>query len=297
MQPGPVWKPNAIVRLLLGVFICVYSGSLTVTLLQPQAAGKPIGRIYAVGALGLACLGIALFLLRRDWDPERLLRRVGPTLGFFYAGFTLGAFAQKWAGIPSPNVGQMVISAVAFQGAILALLWFFLREHGQGWRASFGFDRNWPNAVVTGLLVALMVLPAAWLLQKTSILVLDHLPFSALKPEEQQAVRTIRATTFLGERVTLGIITILLAPFAEELLFRGVLYPGIRDAGFPRLALWGNSCLFAAVHLNAATFVPLLLLAVVLTRLYERTGNLLACVATHSLFNALNFALLFWSAS
>jgi membrane protease YdiL (CAAX protease family) len=80
---------------------------------------------------------------------------------------------------------------------------------------------------------------------------------------------------------------------AEELLFRGVLFPGIRDLGFPRLAVWGNSLLFAGVHLNLATFLPLLLLARVLTRLYEKTGNLVSCITAHSLFNALNFLLLF----
>jgi membrane protease YdiL (CAAX protease family) len=38
------------------------------------------------------------------------------------------------------------------------------------------------------------------------------------------------------------------------------------------------------------TFVPLVVLALVLTALYERTDNLLAPVAAHVLFNALNFA-------
>ena len=50
----------------------------------------------------------------------------------------------------------------------------------------------------------------------------------------------------------------LLAPVAEELLFRGILYPAIKQAGFPRLALWGTSLLFAAMHMNLVTFVPLL---------------------------------------
>ncbi len=297
MQSGPVWKPNAIIRLLISVFICVYCGSLLVSLLQPQAVGKLLVRVYVMGGASLLCLAIALVLLRRPWELEELTRRVGVTLGFFYAGFALGAVAQKWAGVSAPNVAQMVISAIAFQGAILILLIFFLREHGSGWRESFGLERRWQKAVLSGLMVAILFLPMAWLLQKTSMMVLDHLPYLSLHPEEQQAVRTIRGATALGERITLGIVTIILAPLSEELLFRGVLYPGIRDAGFSRLALWGNSALFAAVHMNAATFLPLLLLAVVLTRLYERTGNLLACISTHSLFNALNFALLFWTSA
>ena len=96
-----------------------------------------------------------------------------------------------------------------------------------------------------------------------------------------------------GGRLTLGVIAVLLAPVAEEALFRGILYPAIKQTGHPRLALWGSSLLFAAVHMNAVSFVPLALLALVLTLLYERTDNLLAPIAAHVLFNALNFVTLF----
>jgi membrane protease YdiL (CAAX protease family) len=105
-------------------------------------------------------------------------------------------------------------------------------------------------------------------------------------------VQVVRSAGTISQRVILGIILILIAPPAEELLFRGVLYPAIKQRGFPRLALWGSSLAFAAVHVNLATFLPLTLLALVLVWLYERTNNLLAAITTHSLFNALNFLLL-----
>ena len=75
-------------------------------------------------------------------------------------------------------------------------------------------------------------------------------------------------------------------------MFRGILYPMLKQAGYRRLGLWGTSLLFAVVHLNAVTFVPLTALALVLTALYEWTNNLLAPIAAHLLFNALNFGML-----
>jgi membrane protease YdiL (CAAX protease family) len=93
--------------------------------------------------------------------------------------------------------------------------------------------------------------------------------------------------------VALGIATIILAPVAEEILFRGVLYPTIKQHGFPRAALWGTSVLFALIHFNVAIFVPLLLLALLLVWLYEKTDNLLAPIAAHATFNAVNFAMFF----
>jgi membrane protease YdiL (CAAX protease family) len=121
-----------------------------------------------------------------------------------------------------------------------------------------------------------------------------HLPRLHLKPEEQQAVQTLQLASTWLPRLALAVVTILLAPVAEEILFRGILYPWIKEAGFPRLALWGNALLFAAVHANLMTFMPLTVLALALTFLYEKTDNLLAPIATHAVFNGMNFIALYY---
>ena len=82
---------------------------------------------------------------------------------------------------------------------------------------------------------------------------------------------------------------VVLAPLAEELLFRGILYTLIKQHGRPRLALWGTSLLFGAIHFNLAALPSLCFLGLVFAWLYERTGNLLAPVTAHVLFNAVNF--------
>ena len=111
-------------------------------------------------------------------------------------------------------------------------------------------------------------------------------------PEVQQPVYTVQMAAFWWHRAALGLVTIALVPPAEEVLFRGILYPFVKQLGHPRLALWGTSVVFAVIHLNAVTLLPLTVLALVLTLLYERTDNLVAPVAAHALFNALNFAVL-----
>ena len=84
----------------------------------------------------------------------------------------------------------------------------------------------------------------------------------------------------------------MLAPVAEEFVFRGVLFPFVRQLGRPKLAWLGVSLLFALVHANVAAFLPLFVLALALTWLYEKTDNLLAPIAAHSLFNAANLVIL-----
>ena len=85
----------------------------------------------------------------------------------------------------------------------------------------------------------------------------------------------------------------MLAPVAEEFIFRGVLFPFVKQLGYPKLAWFGVSFLFALIHVNAPTLVPLFVLALVLTWLYQKTDCLLAPIAAHSLFNTANLIILF----
>jgi len=101
------------------------------------------------------------------------------------------------------------------------------------------------------------------------------------------------ATSF-GELAVYGLFAIIIAPFVEELIFRGVLYPAIKQIGYRRLALWGTSIFFAVTHANLAAMVSLTFFAVILTFLYETTNNLLAPMITHSLFNFANYAFMIW---
>ena len=51
------------------------------------------------------------------------------------------------------------------------------------------------------------------------------------------------------------------------------------------------SLLFAAIHANLMTFIPLTFFALVLIALYEKTDNLLAPITAHCFFNSVNFSL------
>ena len=82
--------------------------------------------------------------------------------------------------------------------------------------------------------------------------------------------------------VYLGVFAVVLAPVAEEFIFRGMLFPFVKQLGCPKLAWFGVSFLFALIHMNAATFLPLFVLALALTWLYEQTDNLLAPIIAHA---------------
>jgi len=278
------------VRLILSVLVCFLAGSLVIAGLHFPAPGLKTVKFFAVliGALGF--LAGTLVLLRRTWQLEDLPRRLILLLVCFYAGLTLGAWAQKLAGTPQPSVGQVLISVFSLQGAVLVFTRPFLREHQVGWSEAFGLRHHWPVALLLGIIVAGLFLPIGRVLQWASAEVLLRLH---VNPQQQEVVQTFLTENTWDSRLASGFVTIVLVPPAEEIFFRGILYPWIKQAGFPRLALWGTALLFGAMHLNLASLVPLTVLAVALTLVYERTNNLLAPITAHALFNALNFFMLY----
>jgi membrane protease YdiL (CAAX protease family) len=294
------WKLEAIMRLVVGVFICMTAGSLFASLLHYTDTGGRPGwklRLVVVGAFGF--LGATLAQLRKSWTLENLTRRLWALLFCLYAGFFLSFWGEKLLGPPftEPSVQQLIIGVLSFQGAGLFLTVRFLREHRMSWREAFGFSHEWLHAVLVGVIFACLFLPIAKGLQIGALALIEelmkHLPQLALKPEEQQAVQALRSATSWVSRIVSGAVTVVVAPVAEEVLFRGILYPSIKQVGFPRLAFWGTALLFAGIHVNSVSFLPLFILALGLAVLYERTDNLLAPVAAHSAFNALNLAMLY----
>ncbi len=183
---------------------------------------------------------------------------------------------------------MFLVGNLAFQGAALFLIHWFLRDHKMGWREAFGWwdqQRFW--ALRKAAITFMIALPVAMWLGSASAQCLEWFDIPA---EPQTAVKTLQETSSWAQRLYFGAVAILLAPVVEEFLFRGVLFPSIRQLGYPKFAFWGTSVLFGAFHGNLLTFVPLTFLAVLLTGLYERTGVLLAPMLAHSLFNAANFA-------
>ena len=289
------WNLEAVIRLVFSVFVCFCAGYLISVALPVLSAGKPAGKLLLLDAFGLICLAAALILSRRPWGVGNSGRRVAVLLVCAYTGMLLGLWAQHLAGRGEARIstGQMLVALASFQGALLAFVPGFLREHQERPVEAFGLANRWPLALGCGALAACLFFPIGLQTLKGTAWLMENLPFFPMRPVEQAAVNTIRSAPGWFDRLALGAATIILVPVSEEVLFRGILYPWIKNLGFPRLAIWGTSLVFAIVHFNMQGIPALFLLALILTLLYEKTGNLLAPIAAHSLFNALNLAQLY----
>ena len=87
------------------------------------------------------------------------------------------------------------------------------------------------------------------------------------------------------------VAVVILAPIAEEIFFRGVVFNALLREGGRRWAFIGSSALFAIIHVSLVALLPIFLLGLALAWIYQRSGNLLAPIAMHATVNGISVAL------
>ncbi len=81
----------------------------------------------------------------------------------------------------------------------------------------------------------------------------------------------------------------IIAPIAEEIVFRGYMYKAFRDRFKPAYAIPLSAALFSIIHLEWRAALSLFVIGIVLAYVYEKTGNLMAPITVHILNNAIAF--------
>jgi membrane protease YdiL (CAAX protease family) len=113
----------------------------------------------------------------------------------------------------------------------------------------------------------------------------------------QEIVETANQALTSTDRFLVAFGAVLLAPVAEELVFRGVLLRALRDRFSEGRAIVLSAAAFAVFHLldpNAfLAVVPLFLLGLVMARQVVRSGRIARAVFTHMGFNLISVIALF----
>ena len=145
----------------------------------------------------------------------------------------------------------------------------------------FGLEPSlFPKAAGTGLLWLVLAYPlilaAQGLVQK----------IFGSADDSQLIVKYFLEHPDLKHRAAVIFMAVILAPVAEEVIFRGYFYGVIRRYGGRLPALLTSSLLFASIHVHLPSLFGLGILAMILCLVYERTGSLWASITMHAAFNA-----------
>jgi len=177
------------------------------------------------------------------------------------------------------------VDALLYIGGI----YLFIRLKAKSGWAELGLtgrklSRSMLMGILTGLVSAIIVLAVGTLI----VQVLGREP--QIQPVEKiakQAVNFWQIALFIFAGSVL-------APFKEELVFRGFLYPSMRDRFGVTWGIILTAAFFAMLHGDLIRFIPLLIGGIVLNLLYQQTGSLYSPVVAHGVWNGVMSLLTFW---
>jgi membrane protease YdiL (CAAX protease family) len=220
----------------------------------------------------------------------------------FFAG-SLADLALMGIIHPSPGAKMLLLQAavdLATFVSVVALLARFL----PGSLRLLGLDpRRLIDGIAGGTITLIVVFPLIQLTSETVEILFNYFHFAKAKPHE---ILQLLSNT-QDRRITIFAIflAVVVAPFTEELLYRGLLQTSLsrlfswilnRELASPGpAARWAavliTSMIFAAIHIEPAFLAPIFVLALGLGYAYERTGNLWITITAHALFNTAQIVL------
>ncbi len=240
---------------------------------------------------GLLYVAIRQLRIRRHLPPERYR---GPSvvlmllLVFVIASIVTAPFAAD-AAVLVLGEGELTLLGgfvllVATQVTLLAVSWLLVfgrgalaalpplmgRDPGGAIRAGLGWG------IVAWIGSSVVVAGVVWLLERLGV---------AAEPQvAEQAIGLVEPWLAI-------LAIVILAPLAEEVFFRGVVFNAwLRERG-RTWAFVGSALLFAAIHISLVSLVPIFLLGLALAWVYTRTGSLLAPIAMHATVNGISVAI------
>ncbi|HEX7067969.1 MAG TPA: type II CAAX endopeptidase family protein [Candidatus Limnocylindria bacterium] len=290
--PGPLLTIGGALLALgaLGAATLVASGQLDVD-------GGILGPIALVGALvfvfGLVYTAVRQIRVRRFLPPERyrgpnvlvLLALVLVFASVANVPFGADATALVLGDGELTLIGATII-LVSTQTALLLISWLFVYRP-RALAGLPGFPGREPlKAAALGVAWGV----AAWVVSTVLIgvvaVVLQQL---GMEPEPQAAERAIE----MLDPVLVVLAIVVIAPIAEEVFFRGVVFNAWLREGGRRFAFIGSAFLFAVIHVSLLSLLPIFALGLMLAWIYDRTGTLVAPIAMHATVNGISVALAF----
>lgn len=190
------------------------------------------------------------------------------------------------------NEDNLTFAAVGAMGiaiyiALCVAGWIFAikRRGARLWDAGF--------RPVTGMTMLKMVPVTVVMMVVTGIVIsITSLLFGDVPTAQDQVVGGAE-TISLRDFVWLFVLGAIAAPIAEEFLFRGLLYPLLRNRYSVRAAVGVSAFAFAFVHFLPPLIPALLVMGIILAILVERFQSLYPAMLVHALNNTVALLVLY----
>ncbi len=202
--------------------------------------------------------------------------------GVIILGVILGQFMHVHA--EWENTITIFHSLLVDLFAVLAVF-TVLRGAGVRWVIKWNFQFWWKE-IKCGLMAYVFAFP---LFVLTLFVVLMVCSFLHYEPPTHPLVKILLEEDH-GTHVIFNFalfLAVVAAPLLEEIFFRGFCYRVLSSEGGKVFAAFTTAAFFASLHGSGFAFLPIFVLGLVLSWLYEKRGSLVACWTFHILHNIL----------
>ncbi len=244
-------------------------------------------------------LALVGYRMMRHWRPEVSWNQEGQVLSRPYAApdllllaglglFFIVAMEPQGAGGDGGMTKESgLVVSMAFNLIVcVGLLLYLHRLRGLNPAELFGLQHlHWRSLALAVLMFTVVTLITVNLVSAATVKWLQDI-WPDLEPQE--TVKAFQESGSIGFKILVIIAAVVIAPLAEETLFRGFVYGVLKrytDAPFAALA---SSLMFAIIHSHVGSLLPLWMLAVLFCLAYEITGCLLVPMLLHAIFNAVS---------
>lgn len=226
-----------------------------------------------------------------EQPPRWAVRDV--VLGFLAAVFNVAVAQAVWiavTGTDEVTLGLTFVSFLAYWPVLVGTVVLASRRRGTGRLGDDVGLRIEKQDVGVGVL--------AGVASQFLLLPLLYLPFEVLNRDldvSEKARETLGVASG-GGLLVLAVLVVVVAPFVEELFFRGLLQRTLGQWMPPLAAVAVSAVVFGVTHLQPVQLLGLIAFGIVLGILAERAGRLGPSIVAHMSFNAASvFVLVVWA--
>jgi len=280
---------------LIVSFLGLYLFQTPIDFSLPEVSIDPI-HLYHPGyiqfpavVLVLICLGS--FLVEKPVFYGWLPSTDSGWIGWWAVGLWL--FAAVVAGLTgimvSAQLSLTTFTATVFSaGFVQVMLWLASVRIGLIKQLCPRFSRN---VFLCGVISYLRWLPVLFAASWLNYLLVEWLELEASTP---QSLSFFAGADSMVEKAIFFLLIVGVAPFCEELFFRGTLYRLFRELLHIRTAALLSGFIFSLIHQEVLWILPVWVLGYALAREYETSAHLGVPMVMHACQNALSFCLLMY---
>lgn len=215
---------------------------------------------------------------------------------FFAQQLGLALLLEPGDGAPELTPWLAVASVILLQGPMIAVFYLARRFYPGHYADRLNsLDLCYGEAFKKAVPLFVMLLPVIWIATLIWSGALTLMEQAGLIDEfaPQELVTLFQDGGDFTAMVLLVAMAIIVAPIVEEIIFRGCIYRFLKSKTTMLGAQFTSGAIFAVMHGNLLSFVPLVIVGVLLARVYEKTGNLTVAIWFHAFFNAFSLGMLF----